>query len=112
MEMQNVVQLFPNQQSDEKMTHMEAMNLLNLITTISRKTKQEINVLNSQAGYFKGQAIKTAELQNKINSLIQKWSDKMQKLGVAPLSMFKIRFDLKEGIFFWEFPEMKLYQEN
>lgn len=112
MEVQNVVQLFPNKQSNSKMSYLQAEDLLSLITTITRKTKQEVNVINSQAAYFKGQAIKTAQLQNKINEVIQKWSDKMNKLGVIPVAMFKVKFELVEGDYFWEFPEMKLYQEH
>lgn len=119
--MDNVVQLFPNrvkesssekkEQSDVIFTLDDANNLLSLITTITRKTKQSINVINSQAAYFKGQAIKTAELQAKINDTLQVWSDKMRKLGVTPVAMFKVRFDTDQGAYYWQFPEMKLYKE-
>jgi hypothetical protein len=112
MQTENIVQLFPNKTSNDKMNLKDADALLSLITTITRKTKQEINVINSQAAYFKGQAIKTAELQNKVNNVIQKWSDKINKLGVSPVAMFKVKFDLQEGTYFWEFPEMRLFQEH
>ena len=112
MQTENIVQIFPNKSSSNKMSLNDADSLLSLITTITRRTKQEINVINSQAEYFKGQAIKTSELQNKINTVIQKWSDKMNKLGLTPIAMFKVQFDLQEGTYYWEFPEMRLFQEQ
>ena len=119
--MDNVVQLFPSKKEEKTFTIKkesknifsleEANEMLSLITTITRKTKQNINVINSQAAYFKGQAIKTTELQNKINDILSRWSDKMRKLGVTPVAMFKVRFDTDQGSYFWQFPDMKLYQE-
>ncbi|MGK0367728.1 MAG: hypothetical protein ACI9QD_000866 [Thermoproteota archaeon] len=110
--MENVVQLFSTKRQEKiMMSFDDAENLIGLITTISRKTKLAITVLNSQADEFRGQTIQSGELQNDVNSELQKWSEKMNKLGVTPVAMYKVRFDTVEGIFYWEFPGFKLFRQ-
>jgi len=90
---------------DEK----EAIDMLPLLITITAKSRQNLNILNSQAEYFKGKAIKTDELMDKTNSLLSKWSQKIKRLGLIPIGTFKVRIPSdEEDDFYWEFPEFKV----
>jgi hypothetical protein len=87
----------------------QALDLLPLLITITSKSRQNLNVLNSQAEYFKGKAIKTNELQDKTNTLLSKWSEKVKRLGLIPIGTFKVRIPgMEEDDFYWEFPEFKV----
>ena len=50
----------------------QAVDMLPLLITITSKTRQTLNVLNSQAEYFKGRPIKSEELNTKTNALLSK----------------------------------------
>lgn len=48
---------------------------------------------------------RTLELQDEINDLIQKWQNKIERLGGKPKGLWLIDFDNGEGYYCWKFPE-------
>jgi hypothetical protein len=90
-------------------THEEALNLVPLLSTITLKTKKELNNLNGQLAYFNNRQDKTNEIQNRINLSIQVWTEKMRRLGVIPINLGKVKIPAEIGQYFWEYPENKLY---
>ncbi len=90
-------------------THEEALDLVPLLMHISAKTKRDINLLNSQLGFFKTNSDKGLAIQEKINLSLQAWSDKVRRLGAIPVSLCKVRIPSEEGQFIWEYPENRLY---
>jgi hypothetical protein len=89
--------------------HEEALALVPLLTLISNKSKRELNLLNSQLSFMKANSPRAVEIQDKINTALQNWSDKVRRLGALPLAMGKVKIPSESGHFIWEYPESKLY---
>ena len=84
----------------------EAEELIDLFLKITRKSRTQVVNLKSRIQYFQGKKDKINEVQEKINSEIQKWSEKIVKLGGVPLSLWKIRVPSVEvDDLIWEFPK-------
>ncbi len=104
----NVRTIFPLNQT-KIFTHEEAIELVPLLMHISAKTKREMNLLNSQLGFFKSNTAKAQAIQEKLNLSLQSWSDKVRRLGVIPVSLGKVRIPGEENHFVWEYPDNKLF---
>ena len=48
------------------------------------------------------------ELQDQINELIQKWQNKIERLGGKPKGLWMADFDNGSGYFCWKFPETEV----
>lgn len=48
------------------------------------------------------------EIQDQINDLIQKWQNKIERLGGKPKGLWLADFDNGEGYFCWKFPEIQI----
>jgi hypothetical protein len=93
-------------------SHEEALELIPLLMHISAKTKRELNVLNSQLGFLKTNSDKAQAIQEKINSALQAWSDKVRRLGVIPVALCKVRIPGEGGSqYLWEYPENRLFMQ-
>jgi hypothetical protein len=108
--LENVRTIFPLNKT-KVFTHEEALDLVPLLMLISSKTKRELNVLNSQLGFFKTNSEKALAIQEKINLGLQAWSDKIRRLGAVPVSLCKVRIPGEEHQFVWEYPENRLYMQ-
>jgi hypothetical protein len=104
----NVRTIYPLNKS-KVFSHEEALELVPLLMHISAKTKRELNVLNSQLGFFKTNSEKGLAIQEKINLSLQAWSDKIRRLGAVPVSLCKVRIPGEDNHFLWEYPENRLY---
>lgn len=51
---------------------------------------------------------RSLELQDEINSLIQKWQNKVERLGLKPKGLWLVDFDYGDGYFCWKFPETEI----
>lgn len=108
--MNNVMNLYPlNQRNSLEL--VEAYELVPILLNVSRKTKKQINHLNSQLDVYKGQAEKRNDIQENINELTTKWCDNMKRLGAVPTGPFKVRIPTNEGTFTWEFPSDQLKKD-
>ena len=90
--------------NEKKFTEDEAYDLLNLLMAVTSKSKNKINELNSRLEYHKSRPSVADELQSQLNTEIQKWSDKVRRLGGFPLSLYKVNIPAEAGYFSWEFP--------
>ncbi|MFY7993562.1 MAG: hypothetical protein ACOVP4_09745 [Bacteriovoracaceae bacterium] len=89
--------------------HQEALELIPLLMIVTSKAKKELSLLNSQLAFFKNNSDKANEIQNRIGTVLQVWSEKVRRLGCYPVSMAKVRIPAEEGQFLWEYPENKLF---
>ena len=105
---ENVRNIYPLNQT-KHFSHEEALELVPLLMHISSKTKRELNVLNSQLSFFKSNSDKAQTIQEKINTTLQSWSDKVRRLGAIPVSLCKVRIPGDEGHYLWEYPENRLF---
>lgn len=48
---------------------------------------------------------RASEIEHEINSVIDQWQQKMQRLGVSPKGLWLADFDNGEGYYCWKFPE-------
>lgn len=104
----NVRTIYPLNQT-KTFTHEEALELVPLLMHISAKTKRDLNVLNSQLSFFKSNTEKAQGIQEKINMVLQSWSDKVRRLGAIPVSLCKVRIPGEENHYLWEYPDNKLF---
>lgn len=105
---ENIRAIFPLNKT-KIFSHEEALELVPLLMHISAKTKRELNLLNSQLAFFKTNSDKAQVIQEKINVVLQNWSDKVRRLGAIPVSLCKVRIPSDENHFLWEYPENKLF---
>ena len=86
----------------------EGYELVNLLMAITSKSKNTVNGLNSRLEYFKHQQDEADSIQFELNGQIQKWSDKVRRLGGIPLALYKVKIPTHGGYFIWEFPAIEL----
>jgi hypothetical protein len=107
--MDNVTTIYPFSENQKLFSEDEAYELVSLFIAITSKTKNEVNALNSQLDFFKGQPSKADDIQFKINMAMQKWSEKVRRLGGIPIAVYKVKVPASGGRFFiWEFPKSTL----
>ncbi len=90
--------------TEKKFTEDEAIDLVNLFLAVTQKAKNTVQGLNSQLEYHKAQPHEANLIQQRLNTEIQKWSDKMRRLGGTPLALYKVKIPAAKGFFIWEFP--------
>lgn len=90
--------------SEKLFNEDEAYEVINLFLAITGKAKNVINGLNSQLEYHKAQPEQADSIQFELNTQIQKWSDKVRRLGGMPLALYKVKIPTEGGFFTWEFP--------
>ena len=84
----------------------EAEHLIDLFLKITRRSRTTVVNLKSRIQYFHGRKEKVAEIQEQINAEVQKWSEKIIKLGGVPVSLWKVRIPgIGNQDFVWEFPK-------
>jgi hypothetical protein len=84
----------------------EAEPLIDLFLKITRKSRTIVVNLKSRIQYFQGRKDKISEIQDEINQEVQKWSEKVIKLGGVPVSLWKVRIPgVGEKDYVWEFPK-------
>lgn len=106
-----VLKLHPfNQDKKPKMKNYEMDNLVPLLHKIFTNTKKEIDILNYQLKNLSNQPEKYHEIQNKLNDILCKWSDKMRKLGTTPMALGKVRLHGHKCDYVWFYEENKLFQ--
>ena len=94
--------------SQREFSQVEAQEMIDLFLTITGKAKNKINGLNSRIEFFKNQPELSEQLQLDLNMEIQKWSDKMRRLGGTPTELYKAKIPTVNGYFSWEFPSVEI----
>lgn len=52
------------------------------------------------------------EIQDQINQIIEKWHNKIERLGGRPKGLWLVDFDNGDGYFCWKFPEVKILYKH
>lgn len=102
--MQENVHTIYHLNKEKTFTEDEAYQAVNLFLAITAKAKNTINALNSKLEYHKTMPEKADSIQFELNNEIQKWSDKVRRLGGIPLGLYKVKVPAQSGFYFWEFP--------
>jgi len=104
----NVHQIFHvNKQST--FAQNEALELINLLHLVTQKSKNKINALSGHLNYNKNAPKQAKYYQEQLNGEIQKWSEKVRRLGAVPLSLYKVKISASDDSYYtWEFPSIDL----
>ncbi len=106
--MSNTVHNIYHFNTEKLFSEDEAYELVNLFMAVTQKSRNTINGLNSRLEYYKHQPDEADAIQFELNTQIQKWSDKVRRLGGIPLALYKIKIPTHGGYFISEFPSVEL----
>ncbi len=75
----------------------------------SREVKYLMCCIEALPDKKSGRAI---EIQQQINEIIEKWQNKLERLGAKPKGLWLADFDYGNGYFCWKFPEIKILHKH
>ncbi len=90
-------------------TLAQAESLLPLIYRLSEEAADAVAEQNNRLKAFqdKGHPM-AAEIEAVINSIIEKWQSKVEKLGAEPKGLWMADFDNGQGYYCWRYPENEI----
>lgn len=95
--------------SQKKFTLENAQEILPLIYMITEKAQSQVRHLMSQIEAMKNvPQSRLQSMESEIQSHIDTWQKKIQKLGGHPKGYWLVDFDNGEGYFCWKFPEKEI----
>ncbi|MBI4374133.1 MAG: DUF2203 domain-containing protein [Deltaproteobacteria bacterium] len=103
---QNVVELKKNR----LFTLKEAQTLLPIIRKITRETIRQVEDLEwkTKFGHLLKDEHRLENGRSEIQLLIERWSDKVSRLGAEPKGFWLVDFNFGEGYFCWKYPEEQI----
>ncbi|MBI2082952.1 MAG: DUF2203 domain-containing protein [Deltaproteobacteria bacterium] len=104
--MNNVVELKKN----KKFTLKEAEAVLPIIRKITRETIRQVQDFEwrTNFGNFAKDQQHLSQEESQLQMIIERWTDKVSKLGAEPKGFWLVDFDSGEGYFCWKYPEEQL----
>lgn len=108
-----MIEIF-NVQKNNLFTYASAEQILPLVYRITDDSSKEVKYLMSCVEALQDKhSDSSRELQKRINQIIEKWQNKLERLGLRPKGLWLADFDNGSGYFCWKFPETKiLYQHG
>ena len=101
----NIEQILPSQQKRVFDIH-QARALLPLIYHITETAHAKVKRMLNRLEAVKGKNILLAnEIEESITSEVEKWQNKLARLGVTPKGMWLADFDNGSCYYCWKFPE-------
>lgn len=87
-----------------------ARQMLSLVYRITSDVDQQFQDLTSRITAAQNtKDIKTAtELEIQVQELIQRWENKISKLGLEPKGIWLVDFDAGNGFYCWKYPELEI----
>src|SRR5215467_14418012 len=95
----------------------EAQKLLPVIRKITKEAVDQFLFLEEKLKHFEKDQEKWKGVELEISDLLNKWSEKIIKLGCHPKGIWLVDFDNGEGYYCWRFDEDRIeyfhgYQEG
>jgi hypothetical protein len=84
----------------------EAKSTLPILYRVTESAQREVKQLvNRMESIRSMSALRATEIEKEVNELIDRWQQKVQKLGANPKGLWLADFDNGEGYYCWKFPE-------
>lgn len=100
----NIVELKPKKVFE----YSEIQEILPIVLRITKQYSEKVNKLIQKLEHIRHQEKNVSEVEIEINSLIQEWQIKVEKLGAVTKGLWIADFDSGDGYFCWKFPEEKI----
>lgn len=103
-----LIEIF-NVQKNKLFTYAEAEEILPLVYRITEESSKEVKYLMGCVEALPDKHNEVSrDLQTRINKIIEKWQNKLERLGLRPKGLWLADFDNGSGYFCWKFPETKI----
>lgn len=90
-------------------TRQSAQELLPLVYKITETTQREVRLLANRMESIKNMSgMRAKEIEEEINALIDRWQQKLIKLGARPKGLWLADFDDGRGYYCWKYPETEI----
>ncbi len=87
----------------------EAQNLLPLVYRLTEDSaKQTKYLMSCISALTDKKSARALEIQEQINVIIDRWQNKIERLGGRPKGLWLADFDNGNGYYCWKFPEVKI----
>lgn len=103
-EINNIVELKPK----KVFSFQDISELLPIVLRITKQYSEKVSKLITKLEHVRHQDHNVNEIESEINSLIQEWQIKVEKLGAITKGLWIADFDSGDGYFCWKFPEDKI----
>ncbi len=91
-----------------RFTLQEAEELLPVIRKITQETVETFLLLEEKLSHTPENSEKWKSVENEIMLLLDRWSEKMSKLGCYPKGIWLVDFDNGEGYYCWRYGDEKI----
>ena len=103
--MENVIEI----NRKNTFTLQEARQLLPIIYRFTEDASREVRLHINRIEAFSDKASPAVQkLEEDINGIIERWQDKVSKLGAAPKGLWMADFDNGSGFYCWKYPETEI----
>ncbi len=86
----------------------EAEKLLPVVRKVTREAVEQFLLLEEKLKHHESNPEKWKEVEMEIAQLLNKWSEKIMKLGCEPKGIWLVDFDNGEGYYCWRYDEEKI----
>lgn len=91
----------------------EAQDLLPLVYRLTEDTAKRTKYLMGCIDALPDKkSARALELQEQINELVDRWQNKIERLGARPKGLWLADFDSGSGYYCWKFPEVKILYKH
>ncbi|MNL04323.1 hypothetical protein D3C87_1248910 [compost metagenome] len=88
---------------------LEARTLLPIIYRFTEEASKEVRAQINRIDAYSDKAHPSVSLiEEDINQIINKWQQKIEKLGASPKGLWMADFDNGEGYYCWKYPENEI----
>ncbi len=92
----------------KKFSLKEANKLLPVIRKITKETVDQFLLLEAKLKHHETDSEKYKLVENEVNELLNKWAEKISKLGADPKGIWLVDFNSGEGYYCWRYDEERV----
>ena len=102
-----------NRQQGRYFSLDEAQAMLPLVYRLTDESSRDVKYLMYCIEALPDKkSVRAIEIQQQINEIIEKWQNKLERLGAKPKGLWLADFDYGNGYFCWKFPEIKILHKH